>query len=52
MRLVSDNDLKDTFKEGISYRLQSKFDYTKNTTENIGLFIVQYNLDLSLTKLK
>lgn len=55
MRLASGDDLKDTFKEGASYRIESKFDYSKklfNTTDNKGLFIVQYNPDLSLTRLK
>lgn len=55
MRLASGDDLKDTFKDGASYRIESKFDYSKklfNTTDNKGLFIVQYNPDLSLTRLK
>lgn len=55
MRLASGNDLKDTFKEGVSLRLENKFDYRKKTfgnTSNHGLFIVKYNKDLSLTRLK
>lgn len=55
IRLASGNDLKETFKKGTSYRLESKFDYSKklfSTTENNGLFITQYNPDLSLTRLK
>ena len=55
MRLASGKKLKNTFKEGASFRLESKFDFSKklfSTTENNGLFIVQYNSDLSLTRLK
>ncbi|KGL64332.1 peptidoglycan-binding protein LysM domain protein, CBM50 domain protein [Polaribacter sp. Hel1_85] len=55
MRLASGNDLKSTFKEGASFRVESKFDYSNKlfgTSENNGLFIVQYNKDLSLTRLK
>ena len=55
MRLASGDKLKKTFKEGASYRIESKFDYsneTSSTYENKGLFIVQYNKDLSLTRLK
>ena len=55
IRLASGNDLKSTFKEGASFRVESKFDYTNKlfgTSENKGLFIVQYNKDLSLTRLK
>ena len=55
MRLASGNKLKSTFKQGASFRVESKFDYTKklfNTTNNKGLFIVQYNEDLTLTRLK
>jgi LysM repeat protein len=55
IRLASGNDLKDTFKEGASFRVESKFDYTSKssgTSENKGLFIVKYNKDLSLTRLK
>ena len=55
MRLASGNSLKDTFNEGASYRVETKFDYSNNplgVSENKGLFIVQYNKDLSLTRLK
>ncbi|WP_369048846.1 LysM peptidoglycan-binding domain-containing protein [Tenacibaculum sp. UWU-22] len=55
-RLVSsDNDLKETFNKGFSYRLANKFDYDKSlfgTTKNNGVFIVKYNKDLSLVRLK
>jgi LysM repeat protein len=52
VRLASGNDLKTTFKEGATSRVETRFDYRNNTTENQGLFIVQYNKDLSLTKLR
>jgi hypothetical protein len=55
MRLASGNNLKETFKEGASFRVESKFDYHYNpskASENKGLFILQYNKDLSLTRLK
>ncbi|WP_299017462.1 LysM peptidoglycan-binding domain-containing protein [uncultured Polaribacter sp.] len=52
MRLASGKSLKKTFSEGVSYRVQSKFDYEKNmfkTTENKGLFMVKFNADLTLS---
>lgn len=55
IRLASGNDLKETFKNGASFRVESKFDYTDmplKVSENKGLFIVQFNKDLSLTRLK
>ena len=55
MRLASGEKLKTTFKEGASYRVESKFDYSTKLfgiTENKGLFIVKYNKDLSLKRLK
>lgn len=55
MRLASGNDLKDTFKEGVSYRLESKFEFSKKlfaTSDNNGLFILQYNPDLTITRIK
>jgi hypothetical protein len=52
VRLASGNDLKKTFKAGTSSRVETKFDYRNSITENQGLFIVQYNKDLTLTKLK
>ncbi len=55
IRLASKNKLKSTFKKGASYRVESKFDYHSKLfgiTENKGLFIVKYNKDLSLTRLK
>ena len=55
IRLASGNNLKDTFKKGISYRLESKFDYSKmlfSTSSNNGLFIIEYNPGLTLNRLK
>jgi hypothetical protein len=52
VRLASGTDLKKTFKKGVSARVETKFDYRNSATENQGLFIVQYNKDLTLTKLK
>ncbi|WP_438989026.1 LysM peptidoglycan-binding domain-containing protein [Polaribacter sp.] len=55
MRLASGNSLKSTFDEGYSYRVENKFDYTDKlfkTPENKGLYIVKYNEDLTLTRIK
>ena len=55
MRLASGKSLKATFNEGCSYRVESKFDYTDTATEtpqNKGLFMVKYNSDLTLTRIK
>ena len=54
IRLASGIELKETFKQGVSSRVETKFDYrdSKYISENKGLFIVQYNDDLSLTRLK
>lgn len=55
IRLASGNSLTDTFKDGVSLRLENKFDYNKKTfgsASNKGLFIVKYNKDLSLSRLK
>lgn len=55
MRLASGDGLKSTFKKGTSYRLESKFEYSRklfSTSSNDGIFIIQYNPDLTLTRLK
>ena len=55
MRLASGNKLKQTFKNGTSYRLESKFDYTKDlfkTTSNKGIYILEYNSDMTIRRLK
>jgi LysM repeat protein len=55
MRLASGKDLRSTFDDGYSYRVESKFDYTDailQGTQNKGLFMVKYNSDLTLTRIK
>lgn len=55
MRLASGDDLSSTFKKGVSLRVENKFDYRKKMfgcTSNEGLFIVKYNRDLSLSRLR
>ena len=55
VRLASGNKLKQTFKNGTSFRLESKFDYTKDlfkTTSNKGIYILEYNSDLTINRLK
>jgi len=55
MRLASGKGLKATFDDGFSYRVESKFDYTDKVmqaTQNKGLFMVKYNSDLTLTRIK
>lgn len=55
MRLASGDDLKDTFKKGTSYRIESKFNYSRklfSTTSNYGVFVIQYTPDLILKRLK
>lgn len=55
MRLASGDKLINTFKKGVSLRVENKFDYQKKTfgsSGNQGLFIVKYNGDLSLSRLR
>ncbi|TDQ24087.1 LysM peptidoglycan-binding domain-containing protein [Tenacibaculum caenipelagi] len=55
MRLASGDNLTNTFKKGVSLRVENKFDYRKKmfgSTGNEGLFIVKYNKDLSLSRLR
>lgn len=55
MRLASGKDLRSTFKDGHSYRVESTFDYIDmgmQATQNKGLFMVKYNSDLTLTRIK
>ena len=55
IRLASGNDLIDTFEQGVSYRVESKFDYRKNlftTSSNHGIYILQYNSDLTIKRIK
>ena len=55
MRIASGNGLKSTFRRGVSYRLESKFQYSRmifSTSSNDGIFLLQYNPDLTITRLK
>ena len=55
MRLASGDKLSETFKQGISLRLENKFNFTKKlfgSISNKGLYIVKYNRDLSLERLR
>jgi len=55
MRLASGKDLRSTFEDGHSYRVESTFDYMDmgmQATQNKGLFMVKYNSDLTLTRIK
>lgn len=55
MRLAGGKGLKSSFDAGYSYRVESKFDYgdtVEKATQNKGLFMVQYNSDLTLTRIK
>lgn len=55
IRLAAGNGLKSTFRDGTSYRIESKFDYSRmlfTTSYNNGVFIMQYNADMTLTRLK
>ncbi|CAM1366672.1 Amino acid/amide ABC transporter substrate-binding protein, HAAT family [Tenacibaculum sediminilitoris] len=55
MRLASGEELTETFKKGVSLRLENKFDYHQKIFRSIGnkgLFIVKYNKDLSLSRLR
>ena len=55
MRLASGNDLYDTFKEGVSYRVESKFDFNKrlfSISENRGLYLLEFQPDLSVKRIE
>ncbi len=55
IRLAAGNGLKSSFREGTSYRIESKFDYSRmlfTTSYNNGVFIMEYNPDMTLTRLK
>ena len=53
IRLASGKSLNTTFIEGPSYRVETKFKYTNGLiAENKGLFVVEFNENLSLTKIK
>ena len=55
MRLASGKELYDTFKEGVSYRVESKFDFDKRLfgiSQNRGLFLLEFQSDLSLKRIE
>ena len=55
MRLASGKELYDTFKEGVSYRVESKFNFEKRLfgiTQNRGLFLLEFQSDLSLKRIE
>ncbi len=52
IRLASGKSLETTFKEGASQRVETRFDFREDAQENKGLYIIQYNKDLTLNKLK
>lgn len=55
IRLASGKNLYDTFKDGISYRVESKFDYNKRLlgiSNNKGLFLLEFQPDLSLRRIE
>lgn len=55
IRLASGEKLSKTFNQGTSIRIANKFNYNKRlfgSTSNKGLFIVKYNKDLSLNRLR
>jgi LysM repeat protein len=55
MRLASGKELYDTFNEGVSYRIESKFDFNKRTfsiSENRGLYLLEFQQDLSIKRIK
>ncbi|CAI8340195.1 MAG: Uncharacterised protein [Flavobacterium sp. SCGC AAA160-P02] len=55
MRLASGNEFKDTFNKGASYRIESKFKYINKLFEsssNNGIYILQYNPDLTIKRIK
>lgn len=55
IRLASGKNLKDTFKEGSSYRVESTFSYSRNlfsSSDNEGLFLLEYTPDLSIKRIE
>ncbi len=53
MRLASGKELYDTFADGVSYRIESKFDYNKrqfSISENRGLYLLEFQTDLSINR--
>ncbi len=55
MRLASGKKLSETFQKGASIRLKNKFDFNKKipgSFSNQGLFIIRYDSDLTLERIK
>lgn len=55
MRLASGKELYDTYKEGVSYRVESKFDFDKrlfSLSENRGLYLLEFQPDLSIKRIE
>ena len=54
MRMSSGDKLEETYRKGVSYRLESKFDFEKRLfgiTNNTGLYLLEFNNDLTLKRL-
>ena len=55
IRLASGKPLEDTFKEGVSFRVENKFDYFKSNSgmiDNKGLYLLKYSKNLNITRLE
>ena len=55
MRLASGKNLYETFKDGVSYRVESKFNFNKRLfgiSQNSGLFLLEFQPDLSLKRIE
>ena len=55
MRLASGNGLYNSFKEGVSYRVESKFDFNKRVfgiSENRGLYLLEYQSDMAIKRIE
>ena len=54
MRLASGKSLTETFLEGVSKRVETKFEYrtSESLSENRGVFLLKYNEDLTLSQIK
>jgi len=55
MRLASGKNLYETFKDGVSYRVESKFNFNKKLfgiSQNSGLFLLEFQPDLSLKRIE
>ncbi len=55
MRLASGKPLEETFKEGVSFRVENKFDYFKSNSgmiDNKGLYLLKYSKNLNIIRLE